>query len=84
MVIFGSDGTGYQFCLFLLFTEDGEKVEVDEIQPLKTYANGNYGDLMKFLSKQTGKPNPNVQKLFFIMEEMQSIAYKSCDNSIMC
>ncbi|XP_048767422.1 5'-nucleotidase domain-containing protein 1-like isoform X2 [Ostrea edulis] len=44
-----------------MLIEDGEKKgEVNELQPFKTYANGNYGDLMKFLSKQTGKPNPNV------------------------
>lgn len=54
--------------ILFLFTEDGEKKgEVNELQPFKTYANGNYGDLMKFLSKQTGKPNPNVHMLFFVI-----------------
>lgn len=39
--------------------ESGE--EVTELQPLKTYSGGNYTDLMKFLEKQTGKSNPQVE-----------------------
>ncbi|XP_061176710.1 5'-nucleotidase domain-containing protein 1-like [Saccostrea echinata] len=42
-------------------TENGEdKGSVDELEPFKTYSNGNMPDLMKFLSKQTGKSDPKV------------------------